>query len=72
MLDERSVEEETEAEMIKNVLEVEVGGTGLLAQFLPLIVRVISNPSQFSSSSLQTSAILALAKFMMIRWFVEG
>ena len=61
--------DDTDAELIKKVLETEVGGaSGLLASFEPLIVGVVSNPSKYSSPSLQTAACLALAKYMLIRY----
>ena len=61
--------DDSEAELIKKILEIEVGGAGgLLATFEPLIVGVVSNPSKYSCPTLQTSACLALAKYMMIRY----
>ena len=63
--------EDTESDLIRKVCEVEVASTGLLAQFEPFIVNVVSNPSKFKCPLLQTSAVLALSKYMMIRC-VEG
>ena len=61
--------EDTEAELIKKILETEVGGAGgLLSTFEPLIVGVVTNPSKYSCPILQTSASLALAKYMLIRY----
>ena len=60
--------DESDAELIKKVLEIEVGGAGgLLATFEPLIVGVVSNPSKYVCPVLQTAACLALAKYMLIR-----
>ena len=61
--------DDSDAELIRKVLETEVGGTGgLLASFEPFMVGVVSNPSKYSCPVLQTSACLALAKYMMIRF----
>lgn len=63
--------DDTDAELIRKVLETEVGGAGgLLVTFEPLIVGVVSNPSKYDCSSLQTSACLALAKYMLIRYIL--
>ena len=60
--------DESDAELIKKVLEAEVGGaSGLLATFEPLLVGIVSNPSKYSCPALQTTACLALAKFMLMR-----
>lgn len=60
--------DDSDAELIRRVLETEVGGpSGLLATFEPLIVGVVSNPSKYDCPTLQTSACLALSKYMMIR-----
>ena len=60
--------DDTEAELIKKILETEVGGAGgLLATFEPLVVGVVTNPSKYNCPMLQTSACLALAKYMLIR-----
>ena len=59
--------EDVEGELIRRVCEVDVGSTGLLSLFEPLIVAVVTNPSKFNCPVLQTSAVLALSKFMMIR-----
>ena len=59
--------EDTEADLMRRVCEVEVGSTGLLSLFEPLIVAVVSNPSKYGCPVLQTSAVLALAKYMLIR-----
>ena len=61
--------DDTDAELIKKILETEVGGAGgLLVTFEPLIVGVVTNPSKYSCPVLQTSACLTLAKYMMIRF----
>ena len=61
-------EEQEEADLVRTVMEVEVGGAqGLLAQFEPLLVAVVGNPSKYPNERLQTAASLALGKFMMIR-----
>ena len=59
--------EDVEGDMIRRVCEVDVGSTGLLSRFEPLIVSVVSNPSQYRCPVLQTSAVLALSKYMLIR-----
>ena len=59
--------EDVEGDMIRRVCEVDVGSTGLLSLFEPLIVSVVANPSKFRCAVLQTSAVLALSKYMMIR-----
>lgn len=49
-------------------METEVGGAGgMLTNFEPVIVCVISNPSKFPCSNLQSAAALSLSKFMLIR-----
>ncbi len=63
--------DDAEAELMRRVCEMEVGGTGMLAVFEPLIVTVVTNPSKYPCPSLQASASLALAKFMLIRCVCE-
>ena len=64
--------DDTDAELIRRVLETEVGGAGgLLVIFEPLIVGVVSNPSKYDCPALQTSACLALAKYMLIRCILK-
>lgn len=62
-----AVADDAEAELMRRVCEVEVGGEGLLAMYEPLLVAVVTNPSKYPHPALQTSAALALAKFMLIR-----
>ena len=64
--------DDSEADLIRRVCEVEVASTGLLSLFEPVIVGVVSNPSKFSCALLQTSAVLALAKYMMMRCVHRG
>ncbi len=65
--------DDAEAELIRKVCETEVGGSGMLTAFEPLIVTVVTNPSKYPSASLQASATLALAKYMLIRsGLIEG
>ena len=59
--------DDTDAELMRRVCEVEVGGEGLLAMFEPLLVAVVTNPSKYPNPAVQTSGALALAKFMLIR-----
>lgn len=63
--------EEQEIELVHKVLEREVGGPGgMLAVFEPLLISVVSNPNKYSCVRLQTTAALALSKFMLVRWVV--
>lgn len=56
-------------ELIKRVLDGEVGGTsGLLATFEPLIMEILANPTKYPNVGLSNSAVLALGKFMLIRY----
>ena len=59
--------EDIEADLVRKVCEFEVGGVGLLSWFEPIIVAVVTNPSKYPCPTLQASASLALAKFMLIR-----
>ena len=64
--------DDIEAELMRKVCETEVGGAaGILACFEPLIVAVVTNPSNYPCPALQASAALALAKFMLIRYSVR-
>ena len=63
--------EDNETDLVRHVCEVDVGSTGLLALFEPLIVNVISNPNTYACPLLQTSAVLALSKYMMIRCGIQ-
>ena len=61
--------DDIETELMRKVCETEVGGAaGMLACFEPLIVAVVTNPSNYPCPALQASAALALAKFMLIRY----
>ena len=59
--------DDVEADVVRKVCEYEVGGVGLLSWFEPIIVAVVTNPSKYPCPTLQASASLALAKFMLIR-----
>ena len=59
--------DDMEGEVIRRVCEGEVCGSGLLASLLPLVVMVLSNPSSYPSLQLQSSAVLALSKYMLAR-----
>ncbi|XP_074654081.1 condensin complex subunit 1-like isoform X2 [Tubulanus polymorphus] len=60
-------EEDVEAEYIRKICEEDlISGDNLLALFQPIIVAVCSNPSKYSDPDLQSSAALALAKFMLV------
>ncbi len=59
--------EDQEADFIRKIMETEVGGTGMLTFFQPLIVNIVSNPTKFSCDQLQTAAATALSKLMLIR-----
>lgn len=55
-------------ELVKRVLSEEVGGvSGLLAVYEPLIVEILVNPTKYNSAELSNSAVLALAKYMLLR-----
>ena len=59
--------DDTDADLMRRVCE-EVGSSGLLSLFEPMIVSVVSNPSKFPCPMLQSSATLSLAKYMLIRY----
>ena len=59
--------DDADSDLIRRVCEVEVASTGLLSHFEPIIVDIVSNPSKFQCPLLQTSAVLSLSKYMMIR-----
>ena len=59
--------DDMEGELMRRVCEEDVCGSGLLASLLPLIVMVLSNPSSYPSVQLQSSAVLALSKYMLVR-----
>uniref|UniRef100_A0A6P8PGL9 Condensin complex subunit 1 n=1 Tax=Geotrypetes seraphini TaxID=260995 RepID=A0A6P8PGL9_GEOSA len=59
--------DDTEAELIRKICETELlDGQQCFSAFVPLILKVCSNPGRFSDPTLLTTAALALAKFMMI------
>ncbi|XP_069038810.1 condensin complex subunit 1 [Lepisosteus oculatus] len=59
--------EDTEAELIRKICETELlHEETVLTPFLPLMVKVCSNPGRYSHPQLSTAACLALAKYMMI------
>ena len=63
--------EDMEAEIIRRVCNEEVCGSGMLGALLPIIITVLSKPKQFPSEYLQTSATLALSKYMIVRYGME-
>ena len=63
--------DDMDADLIRRVCEIDVAAKGLLATFEHVIVEVVSSPSKFLCPLLQTSAILALSKYMMIRCGTE-
>ena len=61
--------EEQVTELVRRVMETEVGGSGgMLAVFEPLVICIVGNPNKFPCDKLQTSATLALSKFMLVRY----
>ncbi|XP_072525318.1 condensin complex subunit 1 [Salminus brasiliensis] len=59
--------EDTEAEFIRRICEIELLADGnMLSVFLPLLVKVCSNPGRYSHRQLTTAACLALSQYMMI------
>merc|ERR550534_2434090 len=62
-----AVAEDAEAEYIRKLCEMEVvTGSNLLSFFTPLIVTICSSRAKYNSPELQSSAALALAKFMLV------
>ena len=43
-------------------------GSNLLSSFTPLIVSICTNRNKYNHPDLQSSATLALTKFMLVRW----
>lgn len=62
-----AVDDDVEAEVFRKVCDSEVCGCGLLGSLLPLVVTVVTKPGMFTSLQLQTSATLALSKYMLVR-----
>jgi len=61
--------EDQEVDVIRRVMEVEVSGSeGFLLVFEPLLVSVVGNHNKYPCQQLQTAAVLALAKFMLMRY----
>ncbi|XP_077025908.1 condensin complex subunit 1 isoform X2 [Tamandua tetradactyla] len=59
--------DDTEAELIRNICEVELlDGKQVLAAFVPLLLKVCNNPGLYSNPDLSAAASLALGKFCMI------
>ncbi|CAK6443760.1 unnamed protein product [Pipistrellus nathusii] len=59
--------DDTEAELIRNICEMELlGGEQMLAAFVPLLLKVCNNPGLYSNPELCAAASLALGKFCMI------
>ncbi|KAK1341461.1 hypothetical protein QTO34_017868 [Cnephaeus nilssonii] len=59
--------DDTEAELIRNICEMELlGGEQMLAAFVPLLLKVCNNPGLYSNPELCAAAALTLGKFCMI------
>ncbi|ELK34896.1 Condensin complex subunit 1 [Myotis davidii] len=59
--------DDTEAELIRNICEMELlGGEQMLAAFVPLLLKVCNNPGLYSNPELCAAASLTLGKFCMI------
>ncbi|XP_030043749.1 condensin complex subunit 1 [Microcaecilia unicolor] len=59
--------DDTEAELIRKICETELlDSQQYFSAFVPLVLKVCSNPGRFTDPTLLTMAALALAKFMMI------
>jgi condensin complex subunit 1 len=61
-----ATDEDLEHDMILRICDEELGGSGLLGSFLPLVVSIVTKPSTYPSSQVQTSASLTLAKYMLL------
>lgn len=61
-----ALEAETERQMAE-ITETEILGTGMVAAFVPLLVKVVGNEGgRFHSEILQQASMLALCKFMCV------
>lgn len=59
--------DDTEAELVRNICEMELlDGKQLLAAFIPLMLKVCNNPGLYSNPELSAATSLALGKFCMI------
>ncbi|KAJ7418649.1 Condensin complex subunit 1 [Pitangus sulphuratus] len=59
--------DDTEAELICNICETELlDGKHLLSAFVPLVLKICSNPGCYSDSALSAAAALTLGKLCMI------
>ncbi|XP_029436445.1 condensin complex subunit 1 [Rhinatrema bivittatum] len=59
--------DDIEAELIRKICDTEIlEGQQCLSTFVPLLLKICSNPGRFSDPNLLTTAALALAKFMLI------
>ncbi|XP_026716613.1 condensin complex subunit 1 [Athene cunicularia] len=59
--------DDTEAELIRSICETELlDGKHLFSAFVPLVLKICSNPGLYSDSSLSAAAALSLGKFCMI------
>ncbi|XP_050189100.1 condensin complex subunit 1 isoform X2 [Myiozetetes cayanensis] len=59
--------DDTEAELICNICETELlDGKHLLSAFVPLVLKICSNPGRYSDSALSAAAALTLGKLCMI------
>nr|XP_044995665.1 condensin complex subunit 1 isoform X1 [Jaculus jaculus]XP_044995666.1 condensin complex subunit 1 isoform X1 [Jaculus jaculus] len=59
--------DDTEAELIRSICEVELlDGKQVLAAFVPLVLKVCSSPGLYSSPDLCAAASLALGKLCMV------
>ncbi|XP_053777864.1 condensin complex subunit 1 isoform X2 [Desmodus rotundus] len=58
--------DDTEAELIRGICEMELLGEQILAAFVPLLLKVCNNPGLYSNPELCAAASLTLGKFCMI------
>ncbi|XP_027741015.1 condensin complex subunit 1 isoform X1 [Empidonax traillii] len=59
--------DDTEAELICNICETELlDGKHLFSAFVPLVLKICSNPGRYSDSALSAAAALTLGKLCMI------
>ncbi|XP_051865844.1 condensin complex subunit 1, partial [Pristis pectinata] len=59
--------EDTEAELVRRVCDMELLGEGqLLSAFVPLVVRLCSHPGMYNDPDLATASCLALCKLAIV------
>ncbi|XP_078064537.1 condensin complex subunit 1-like, partial [Mustelus asterias] len=59
--------EDTEAELVRNICDTELlDARQLLSAFVPLIVKICTNPGRYNDPDLCTAACLALCKVAMV------